>query len=416
MFRVSILRQKLRATASLKSSIHVVQCLIICRDVARRHSERCSKRRGRPIQSSQSRGQPRKACSQCAKAKTSCDQRIPCAMCLKYGRDCSYDRVQPVQSADPITTENPQVAAKGIGTASRVPFLLSYTAAGAGDPNDFAHALETLKYADDAATEQMVSAEQTHPHTFPLLLPFFAAELYDFELSNGPNHSTELQTYDAEAQDAHDHVLRDRVGELITLIGSTGRDSTSPPESTVSALFTPSNLSLCIESFFQNAYKHVPIVHEPSFKTETVNLQLLLSVFLVGAVWSYPRDTYFMVFDVIEMVEQCIFESEIFQHVLKNGTKAEHVSLSNLLPLTQAATMLISISFAFPQSERRRRFRERRFSDLISITRFLQANSIKREVPSLPLLDAGLPLDWAKYIAFETTNRYVHQPAWFQYH
>ena len=161
-------------------------------------------------------------------------------MCLKYGRDCSYDRVQPVQSADPITTEHSQVAAKGIGTASRVPFLLSYTAAGAGDPNDFAHALETLKYADDAATEQMVSAKQTHPHTFPLLLPFFAAELYDFELSDGPNHSTELQTYDAEAQDAHDHILRDRVGELITLIGSTGRDSTSPPESTVSALFTPS--------------------------------------------------------------------------------------------------------------------------------------------------------------------------------
>ena len=337
-------------------------------------------------------------------------------MCLKCGRDCSYDRVQPDQSADPITTEHPQVAAKGIGTASRVPFLLSYTAAGAGDPNDFAHALETLKYADDAATEQMVSAEQTHPQTFPLLLPFFAAELYDFELSDGPNHSTELQRYDAEAQDAHDHILRDRVGELITLIGSTGRDLTSSPESTVSALFTPSNLSLCVENFFQNAYKHVPIVHEPSFKTETVNLQLLLSVFLVGAVWSYPRDTYFMVFDVIEMVEQCIFESEIFQHVLKNGTKAEHVSLSNLLPLTQAATMSISISFAFPQSEHRRRFRERRFSDLISITRFLQADSIEREVPSLPLLDAGLPLDWAKYIAFETTNRYVHQPAWFQYH
>jgi hypothetical protein len=332
-------------------------------------------------------------------------------MCLKYGRDCSYDRVQPVQSANPTTTENPQVAAKGIGTASRVPFLLSYTAAGAGDPNDFAHALETLKYADDAAKEPMVSAEQTHPHTFPLLLPFFAAELYDFELSNGPDHSTELQTYDAEAQDAHDHVLRDRVGELITLIGSTGRNSISSPDSTVRAIFTPSNLSLCIESFFHNAHKHVPIVHEPSFKTETVNLQLLLSVFVVGAVWSYPRDTYFMVFDVIEMVEQCIFEGEIFQHVLKNGTKAEHVSLSNLLPLTQAATMLISISFAFPQREHRRRFRERRFSDLVCITRFLQADSIKREVPSLPLLDAGLPLDWAKYIVFETTNRYVGQPA-----
>jgi hypothetical protein len=336
-------------------------------------------------------------------------------MCLKYGRECSYDRVQPVQNADPTTTENPQVAAKGIGTASRVPFLLSYTAAGAGDPNDFAHALETLKYADDdAATEQMVSAEQTLPHTFPLLLPFFAAGMYDFELSNGPNHSIELQTYDAEAHDARDHVLRDRVGELITLIGSTGRNSTSPPESTVRALFTPSNLSLCIESFFRNAYKHVPIVHEPSFKVETTNLQLLLSVFVVGAVWSYPRDTYFMVFDIIEMVEQCIFESEICQDVLKNGTKAEHVSLSDLLSLTQAATMLISISFAFPQSERRRCFRERRFSDLISIMRPLQADSLKRGAPSLLPVSAGLLLDWENYIDFETSNRSVHQLTCFQ--
>ena len=338
-------------------------------------------------------------------------------MCLKYGRECSYDRVQRVQNSDPTTTDYPKVAAKGIGTTSRVPFLLSYTAAGAGDPNDFAHALETLKNANEnAATQQMVSTEQTSPHTFPLLLPFFPAELYDCELSNGPNLSTEFQTYDAEEQDAHDHVLQDRVGKLISLVEITGRNSISPPESTVSALFTPSNLSLCIESFFRNAYKHVPIVHEPSFEVETINLQLLLSVFVVGAVWSYPRDTYFMVFDVIEMVERCIFESDIFQDVLNNGTNSEHVSLSTILSLAQAATMLISISFAIPQSKHRRRLREGRFLDLISITRSLQADSIDCGASPLSLCNAGLPLDWEKYIAFETCNRFVHHPVLIQHH
>jgi hypothetical protein len=332
----------------------------------------------------------------CAKAKSSCDKEVPCTTCIKHGRECSYDRVQPVQGANLTTTErNLQVTAKAIATASRVPFLLSYTAAGAGDPNDFAHALETLKDTDDnAATEQVVPAEQTLPYTLPLLLPFFAAEMYDFELPNGPNHPTEAQPYDVEAQDPRDHVLRHRAGELMTLIASAGRNSTCPPEPTVSAFFTPSNLSLCIESFFRNAYKHIPIVHEPSFEVKTANLQLLLSIFVVGAVWSYPRDTYFMVFDFVEVVEQCIFESENFQGVLKNGTKTEQVSPSDFLSLTQAATILISISFAFPQSEHRRRFRERRFSDLTSVIRSFQIDRIEHGAFSLSLSKAGLPLDW----------------------
>lgn len=318
--------------------------------------------------------------------------------------------MQQIQDTNLITTErNQQAAARGVATASRVPFLLRYTAAGAGNPSDFAHALETLKNADDdAATEQMVSAEQTLPHTFPLLLPFFAAEMYDFELANEPNHPTDLQLYDAEAHGARDHVLWNRVSELITLIESARRNSTLPLESTVSALFTPSNLSICIDSFFRNAYKHVPIVHEPSFEVETTNLQLLLSIFVVGAVWSYPRDTYFMVFDVIEMVERCIFESELFKDVLKNGTKAKNVSQSNLLSLTQAATMLISISFAFPRSEHRRRFRERRFLDLIAIVRSFQADSIREASISSPL-NAGQSRDWESYIAFEISNRYLYQ-------
>ena len=73
--------------------------------------------------------------------------------------------MQPIRGANLTTTKRKQqTAARIIGTASRVPFLLSYTAAGAGNPSDFAHALETLKNADDdAATEQMVSAEQTLP-------------------------------------------------------------------------------------------------------------------------------------------------------------------------------------------------------------------------------------------------------------
>lgn len=283
--------------------------------------------------------------------------------------------------------------------ASKVPFLLSYTAAEVGNPNDFANALETLRSNTESGVPQDESHGGDEPiHSFPIFTQLFAAEFFQLDVPQGSSSVLEFLPQPTPDSDAHEDILRSCASDLVVLLKQASESSLF--HDFITNLLTPTNLGSCIENFFQHAYRHVPIVHKPSFALANTENSLLLSIFVVGAIWSYPRDTYFMVLDVIELVERCIFGSLLFTKLQDPGISSLNPRSSGILSLLQAATMMVSISFALPNAGHRQRFRNQRFTDLVSVARLLRVGS-----ENTSYTWTNVNFDWADYISSESYSR-----------
>lgn len=235
---------------------------------------------------------------------------------------------------------------------------------------------------------------------FSKLAPLFPAELVQFD--DSPiglvriDHG--LKTEKTYAN--HDEQIRKRTIELVELFKSFHGTRLLRSQEIIDTLLVPGILMETVDLFFRYAHRHIPIIHEPTFDIASVELSLLLSIFLVGSVWSYPRDTYFMALDIVEMAEKCIFESEMFKNLLLHDVKK--VTGACILPVLQAATLLVSISFGFPNAEIRQRFRYHRLSDLVSIARSLKSESIKLHQHCS---ENAATSEWTDYVALESHNR-----------
>lgn len=283
-----------------------------------------------------------------------------------------------------------------MGKATRVPFLLSYTLAEPGDPKDFAYALETLNGNNDTSfVNEAFDVNETFLQAFPIFVPFFSTEMLQY------NALPEVEAPGQHASDEYSAIFQARAAELVQLLENAGRATNCSSSTTVGSLLTAGNLALCVDTFFRNAHKHLPIIHEPSFTPEDAETSLLLAIFVVGAVWSYPRDTYFMVLDIIEMIEKCIFEGQIFQE-LREVRQNDRTTSPHIIALLQAATLLVSISFAFPNPDHRRRFRDHRFLDLIAAIRLLPCEDAKDDLT--PASDPE-SFEWSTFITRECCNR-----------
>jgi hypothetical protein len=110
-----------------------------------------------------------------------------------------------------------------------------------------------------------------------------------------------------------------------------------------------------------------------------------------------------VVLDIVEQAETCIFESHLFKQLQGSSIKDVMASSPGVLPLLQAATMLVSISFVFPNADHRRRFRTQRFSDLMSIVHLLKTDNNGEFL--LPVVDGAAHFEWADYITQESCSR-----------
>lgn len=326
----------------------------------------------------------------------------------------SHDEPAESNLNNPVKNHKPPCedvdAAASVGIGSRVPFLLSYTTAEAGDSKDLAHALKTrgtpgdnfnINHGDEAAE---LNAESLHP--FPMLAPFFGAELLPFDIPQESLGQLTAPFQNEPTSEPHEDLYYRRAAELIEFLERSQREGASLSKDLIAALLTPNNLAVGVETYFQHAYVHTPFIHKPSFSIETTDISLVLLIFVVGAIWSYPRDTYFMVLDTIELVERCIFEGEHWRKLQGLDAQEATMDLPGALPLLQAATLLVGISFGFPNAGVRRRFRGQRFNELMSIARLLKAGSTEGRLPSF--VNAATPSDWSNYIVRESYNRWVH--------
>jgi hypothetical protein len=295
------------------------------------------------------------------------------------------------------------------GTVSRVPFLLSYTSAEPGKPNDFARALKataTMKGNSDkgvTADDADLDGEPFQP--FPIFPPFFAAELFQFDITQDSSSLSDLSLQSDNFPNRYNGVYKHKATEMISFLEDFRGRALVPSRDLITALLTPTNLAVCLDTYIRNGHRHIPIIHKSCLKVESMELTLLLAVFVVGAVWSYPRDTYFTVLNIVEMTERSIFEGNLFKRLQKHDSRDVAIGSPGVLSVLQAATLLISISFAFPSVDVRRRFRNQRFTDLVSVVRLLDVNT-NSSAPGLTTADVA-SFDWSGYVARESCNRCV---------
>lgn len=288
--------------------------------------------------------------------------------------------------------------------SSQFPFLSRYTSVRTQTPRDFAQALDINTETNEPAysidfVEPQPDIDMYHP--FPMLAPLYLAEPFqsDDPMSfPGLLHDTVV---DRNTEFRREDVAVRRTAELLVLFEGTQAVEFCSSRSDILTLLTPDYLAKTVELFFRQAHRHVPFVYEPAFDMATVEISLLLAIFMVGCVWTYPRDTYyfFLTLDIIKVAEECIFGHKVFQKLLHR----DGVDIGLALPITQAATLLVSISFGFPDIEVRRRFRSHRFSDLVSVTRTLRSKDT--EFSTYPVVKSVRPLHGVEYITRESYNR-----------
>ncbi|XPS68235.1 hypothetical protein M3J09_000526 [Ascochyta lentis] len=398
-------------------------------DIARRHSDRCPKRQGQRMPVQRERGQPRKACDRCAYYKVQCDKDRSCSTCKKADVPCSYRRLEETKnpstrsltllSEGAITPSFEEVDPKnrnsfekddtiGSHTTSRVPFLLSYTSTKTQTPKDFADALGTVNASkgepDCAGTEEEKDLSMDPFHPFSMMAPLFTADL--FHLDDHAESFTPTSRPLQSDYSACEEIIQGRVADMTAFFLSSKKSVSSHCQETIRTLFTSDVLLSSVDLFFRYAYRHVPIVHPSSFRIETVELPLLFSVLLVGCIWSYPSDTYFLALDVAEEIETCVFENDIFTRLRDEDGADTGAASRSALPLLQSATLLISVSFSFPDADVRRRFRTHRFSDLISVVRSLKSDRSKHHC--FWTADATATINWNHYVTQESYNRVIY--------
>lgn len=139
-------------------------------------------------------------------------------------------------------------------------------------------------------------------------------------------------------------------------------------------LFIPSRIEKLVRLYFETWHRHCPILHQPSFDIGTVPTPLLLSVILLGAMYSQDEreaSTAKALLDISELyvysMEGLTEESEVRQ-MLRMGNSITRASaqLSPLaFPYLQGAYLMICAQFWGGNRLARRRAIELRFGVVV---------------------------------------------------
>lgn len=142
-------------------------------------------------------------------------------------------------------------------------------------------------------------------------------------------------------------------------------------------LFVPSKIEKSINCYFEFWHPHCPMVHRPSFNIETAPIPLLISMTLMGAMYSQAEHEVGSAKVALDLAELFIYslddftdEFEIQQMLKFSSTPSQnqtsvpsYVALKNL----QAAYLMIVVQTWAGNAAARRRATETRFSTVIKV-------------------------------------------------
>lgn len=148
----------------------------------------------------------------------------------------------------------------------------------------------------------------------------------------------------------------------------------------INYLFTPTRIENLTKLYFEFWHPHCPVLHKPSFRVETEPIPLLISITMMGAMYS-PVDrevnTAKLLLDVAELyiygIEDLTDEFEIKQMLRASYAKSPEQSAAQSLLVfqhLQSAYLMVCVQFWAGNMMARRRAIETRFGVVVKVNRF----------------------------------------------
>ncbi|CZT53013.1 uncharacterized protein RSE6_14444 [Rhynchosporium secalis] len=178
----------------------------------------------------------------------------------------------------------------------------------------------------------------------------------------------------------------------------------SPPEQAhisqnLNFLFTPSRIDKFVGFYFEFWHPHCTIVHQATFTVDAAPIPLLISVVVMGAIYSQvdtEANTAKLVLDLVELylfsLEDLSDEYEI-RHMLRvpMSSASDSIQLSVLaFQHLQAAYLIVCVQFWAGSMMARKRVSDNRFSVLVKVARRLGLTKARHGmINTMTLLDCG---------------------------
>lgn len=392
--------------------------------MARRHAEKCSQDGGQIVFPLSRRGKKRKSCDRCSQRKLSCDGAAPCTRCSSAELECTYRRLTVAASSSLVPGRedahshraNGANAVSGFSGSSshdtRIPinFLLGFT-----DPSPYGTSAAVMAadaehfYLQDE-TESL--SLQPYPNSDLLLgdgllcdQGDFFPTLFEFSAHDLAEECPLSQDFSQSGRQA---VLAERTSEMITQLSLThnsmeNRDRKAPVhfnKGLAESVFTETNLTHFVCTYFQRLHPYVPILHRPTFDLETAPLPLLMAVFLFGSLCCAPQDASLSAREYFDLAEEYVFGHPTLNHVLEVCSSGE--DSPEEIEILQAALIIEIIQNGSSNSCTRGRLRLERHPRLVSAVRVSTLFRAKRRFPLHKL--AGV--NWKSFINDEIRLRY----------
>jgi hypothetical protein len=158
------------------------------------------------------------------------------------------------------------------------------------------------------------------------------------------------------------------------------------------SVFTEANVVERVSAFFSCFHPHVPFIHRSSFNIETIPLHLLLTVSLIGSVFSTSQDDTLPSRFFFDLGEEYVFK--LLREVMTGSKRSE-----NDVKVLQSAVLVHALQMNSNDESVRHRMRTTRFPEIVASMRRLSLAGAIRTTRC----DA---VDWKRFIEEESRIRY----------
>ncbi|EXV05247.1 Zn(2)-Cys(6) zinc finger domain protein [Metarhizium robertsii] len=383
-------------------------------DRLRDHYDNCGTRGDREIPKGGQRGRRRRACAACTASKLRCEGGTPCNGCRRRNLACDTSRIarpqRPAsttgarldeegaaddsQAADSASDARSIKALLDNGTQSftekfNLPFFHDETG-DVGAPPQAPRANPSLDYEGLADFESQLHLSLGPSEGFELLLnsvsdfwtgPFGTTQPWVNDVDEGdlvwlvrenvPNMFQQPALgQESKAETPQITALRDvllRTAQQLHLHPSSLDEMTA----IIGFLCCQPKIDAFVGLFFLNWHPNGPVLHPPSFDTELVPTELLISVIALGAMYSHDKAERLAARKLLNIAELVIFSAEVFAaaHEIKHPSdESTHNELDwHQFQQIQAGYLITTVQYWAGTRQAKSRAMETRFCELVKV-------------------------------------------------
>ncbi|KAK9439710.1 hypothetical protein VB005_07869 [Metarhizium brunneum] len=381
-------------------------------DRLRDHYDNCGTRGDREIPKGGQRGRRRRACAACTASKLRCEGGTPCNGCRRRNLACDTSRIarpqRPASTTDEEGAADDSQAADSASDARSIKALLD------NGTQSFTEKFNLPFFHDEMGD---VGASPQAPRSNPSLdyegladvgsqlhLSLGPSEGFELLLNSvsdfwtGPFGTTQPWMNDVDEGDLV-WLVRENVPNMFQQPALDQESKAETPQITALRdvlLHTaqqlhlhPSSLDemtaiigfLCCQPkidafvglFFLNWHPNGPVLHPPSFDTELVPTELLISVIALGAMYSHDKAERLAARKLLNIAELVIFSAEVFAaaHEIKHASdESTHNELDwHQFQQIQAGYLITTVQYWAGTRQDKSRAMETRFCELVKAAR-----------------------------------------------